>query len=116
MRFTIDLAYCCSVNILSEWNSYIKPGVETSAEDLCKVLKGEGECSSHSSADHPEFAKLREQLSAEGYISIQRGWWNGDRVLKSFTLNDKQFKAGDQFCCGVAIKYELELATKRKKN
>jgi hypothetical protein len=37
--------------------------------------------------DHPEFAKLREKLGSEGYISIERGWWNGDRVLKPFYLN-----------------------------
>lgn len=77
-------------------------------EELLKVLKGEDICTSQSTADHPEFAKLREQLGAEGYIRIQRGWWNGDEVTKPFTLNGKRFRKGEQFPSGAAIRYTVQ--------
>jgi hypothetical protein len=53
--------------------------------------------------DHPEFARLREQLGEQGYIKIERGWVNGDRVTKPFTLNGLKFKVGEQFSCAGAM-------------
>lgn len=111
-EFTIDEAYLTDVTIRKEWNMYVKEGVETSPEDLVKVLAGEGKCSMTSSEDHPEFTKLREQLGADGYIKIERGWWNGDRVLKPFKLNDKVFKVGEQFSCAGAM--GIHLSVRRK--
>ncbi len=57
----------------------------------------------HSTTDHPAFTALREHLGAKGYIEIQRSWWNGDRVLKRFTLNTYAFEPGDQFSSASAM-------------
>ena len=57
----------------------------------------------HSSVDHPAFAALREHLGAKGYIEIQRGWSNGDTVLKRFTLNTFEFEPGEQFSSAGAM-------------
>ena len=103
MDFTIDPEYLTSVTIRDEWNTYTKNGRVPTAEELILIIQGKGECSTTSSADHPEFAKLREQLGANGYISIQRSWWNGDSVLKPFTLNRRKFKVGAQFSSAGAM-------------
>lgn len=103
-QFTIDINYCTSVNKHETFDLY-----KTEEEKLIARLKyGTDKGSRSWSEDHPEFTKLREQLGIEGYIEIQRGWWNGDRVLNSFKLNDKKFKKGDQFPSGAAIKWTLE--------
>ena len=107
--FTIDPAYLCSVTIHEEWNTYTKDGRVPTDEELLLILQGKGKCGMTSSADHPEFTRLREHLGAEGYIKIERGWWNGDRVEKEFTLNGRKFKVGDQFSCGGAIDNHLRV-------
>lgn len=103
MDFTIDPAYLTSVSIREEWNEYTKNGREPTAEELLLILQGKGKVTLGRSEDHPEFTKLREHLGELGYIEIQRGWWNGDRVLKPFTLNGLKFKVGDQFSCAGAM-------------
>lgn len=67
-----------------------------------------------SSRDHLEFTKLREMLGDMGYISIERGWWNGDRVLKKFYLNDVVFEKDEKFMCADAMKYHLAYELKRR--
>ena len=103
MDFTIDPAYLCSVSIREEYNQYTRNGHEPTAEELLLILQGKGNYSMGSSIDHPEFTRLREQLGEQGYIKIERGWWNGDRVLKPFTLNGLKFKPGEQFSCAGAL-------------
>ena len=103
MDFAIDPKYLCSVTIHEEWNQYTKNGREPTPEELLLVLQGKGNYIMTSTADHPEFAKLREQLGELGYISIERRFWNGDRVLKPFTLNRLKFKVGEQFSCAGAM-------------
>ena len=78
------------------------------AEELISVIKNPAPAVSIGTMDHPEFACLREQLEQDGYIQVQRGWWNGDRVLKSFQLNDVKFKKGDQFPCAAAMSGHLK--------
>jgi hypothetical protein len=112
MDFTIDPEYLTSVTIKEEWNTYTQRGRVPTAEELLLILQGKGNCSATSSADHPEFAKLREQLGADGYISIQRGWWNGDTVEKPFTLNGRKFKVGAQFSSGSAMGTHLIVRAK----
>ena len=103
-RFTIDIEYCTSVNRHEKFDLY-----KTEEEKLIARLKyGTDKGSRTWSEDHPVFAKLRDQLGAEGFIEIQRSWWNGDRVLKPFQLNKKKFKKGDQFPSSAAIKWTLE--------
>ena len=106
-EFLIDPEFLCDVFISRSWNSYASKELVTDA-DLLKIIKGEGQCGSFSNDDHPEFKKLREQLGELGYIYIERGWWNGDRVLKPFSLNGARFKKGEQFCSGAAIKRDVE--------
>jgi hypothetical protein len=102
MKFTINPDYLTSITIHID---HIKSLPED--EQLIAKLKGH-QFSSTRSKDHPEFAKLRERLGEEGFIKIERGWWNGDRVIKPFQLNAKKFKTGDKFCSASAIKWDLE--------
>lgn len=53
--------------------------------------------------DHPEFTKLRNQLSKMGYILMETSYSNGDIVLKPFKLNKINFKKGEQFPCASAL-------------
>jgi len=55
-----------------------------------------------SHVDHPSFAALREHLGQKGFIDIQHGWLNGDRVIKEFMLNETLFEVGDKFCTASA--------------
>jgi hypothetical protein len=112
--FVIDPEFLSTVNLSKSWNSYAKKDTVTN-EDLLKIIKGEGHCAIFSNDDHPEFKKLREQLGELGYIYIERGWWNGDRVLKPFTLNGARFKKHDQFCSGAAIKFDVESRLSRQR-
>ena len=111
MNFELDPEYITDVTIREEWNIHTNKDTITN-EDLVEVLKGRGSWSSTHSEDHPEFARLRDQLGELGYIRIERGWWNGDRVLKSFTLNGMAFEPGEQFCSAAPMKFHLERAQK----
>jgi hypothetical protein len=101
--FTIDPAYLTSITIRKEWNTYTKDGQVPTAEELLLILQGEGARGITHTEDHPEFTRLREQLGQEGYIQIERGWWNGDRVLKPFSLNGYTFKVDEQFSSADAL-------------
>lgn len=102
-EFTIDPEYFTDVQVYRKWNTYTQNGRKPTKEELVKILKGEGNCRISSSQDHPEFTKLREQLGEEGLIRIQRGWSNGDRVIKPFKLNGLIFSKGSQFSCAAAM-------------
>jgi hypothetical protein len=112
MDFTIDSEYLTDVTIRKEWNTYTQNGRVPTNEELILIIQGKGVCSTTHSEDHPEFAKLREQLGELGYIEIQLSWWNGDRVLKPFKLNGRKFKEGDQFSCGSAMGNHLIVRAK----
>jgi hypothetical protein len=113
MKFEIDESFLTSVNIYKEWSMFkhIAPG-DLTPEQVFKMIKGEDRCSSLSSDDHPEFKKLREQLGTDGYIEIERRWWNGDRVTKTFTLNGAKFKKDEQFPSGCAMSGHLKFTKK----
>jgi hypothetical protein len=73
---------------------------------VCKIIvKGE----SYGTKDHPEFTKLRNKLCKLGYILIEALYWNGDRVLKPFKLNELTFKRGESFLCACALGIKLDL-------
>lgn len=109
MDFTLDPAYFSSVTIHEEWNQYTKGGREPTPEEILLILAGKGNYTMTSSADHPEFTRLRELLGQLGYIRIERGWWNGDRVLKPFTLNGLKFNVGKQFSCASAMSIQFKV-------
>ena len=55
--------------------------------------------------DHPYFAETRNMLESKGYIDIQRGWINGDRVLKPFFFNNVLLVEGEKFSSAGAMYY-----------
>ena len=105
--FNIDIQYATSVIIRTE-HKIKRFTSESEADFLVRKLSSDNSpVFSTSSEDHPEFAKLREQLGTEGYIEIQRNSWNGDRSIKPFMLNGVIFNPGDRFLCAAAIKFDL---------
>lgn len=112
-EFFLDEAYLTDISIHKTWNTYAQKENPTQ-DDLIAMLQGKGWCSSLSSDDHPEFAKLRNQLGELGFIKIERGWWNGDRVTKTFTLNGYIFKKGEKFPSGAAIKLHMKYLKRKK--
>ena len=102
------MAYVTDVYVRTEYP--IKQRTDEASEDFLvrKIKNSDSPMYSIGNKDHDEFTKLREQLGKDGYITIERGWWNGDRVVKPFYLNDVKFSKGDKFCCASAMKWTLE--------
>ena len=110
-QFFLDDQYITDVTVRTE-HDFIKDRKNLTHEDLIKILKGYDKSVSISNKDHDEFTKLRNQLEQEGYIKTERGWWNGDRVLKSFKFNEWTFKKNHQFPCAAAMKVSIICARK----
>lgn len=106
-EFTIDEAYLTDVIVRTETCRQIN-----NKYDLVKAMKDPIVMSSTSNKDHDEFTKLREYLGENGYVRIERGWWNGDTVLKSFKLNGWTFRKGRRFCCAAALGTSIRCARK----
>jgi hypothetical protein len=109
MNFEINLEYVTDVSVTQTYYRHADKESLTN-EELIEVIKNPVSSSTYSTEDHPEFARLRNQLEAQGYIRCERNWSNGDRVLKSFSLNSVAFEPGEQFCCAAAMKFHLERA------
>lgn len=110
-QFTIDEQYITDVTVRQE-GSVFGDRTDLTADELVKVLTGQDRWVSTSSKDHDEFAKLRNQLEELGYIKTERGWWNGDRVLKAFKLNEWTFRKGDKFASAAAMQNSIDCARK----
>ena len=110
-KFNIDEQYITDVTVRTEYD-FIKDRSNITHDELIKILKGWDKSVSISSKDHDEFTKLRNQLEQEGYIKTQRSWWNGDRVLKTFRLNEWTFKKGHKFPCAAAMSTNIKVARK----
>lgn len=107
-KFYINIECVTSISVRTVYYVTRKEG-ESEEDFLIRKLKNsEPTMTSLSSEDHPEFAKLRNQLEELGFIKTERSWSNGDRVLKSFYLNDVKFSKGHKFCCAAAMKWTLE--------
>jgi len=113
-QFFIDEQYITDVTVRTE-HDFIKDRNNPTHDDIIKILKGYDKGLSISHKDHDEFTKLRNQLEELGYIETQRSWWNGDRVLKSFRLNEFIFRKGHKFCCASAMKGSIAFARKYKR-
>lgn len=113
-QFTIDESYICDVTVRTE-TSTLKDPKNPTHEDLIKILKGHDKMISISHKDHDEFTKLREQLGREGFIKIERGWWNGDRVLKTFKLNEWTLRKGHKFLSASAMRVSIDTARKHNR-
>jgi hypothetical protein len=109
MNFEIDPRFVTDITVTQTYYRHADKETLTN-EELIEVIKNPVVGSMQGSEDHPKFAELRDQLEAQGYIRCERSWSNGDRVLKSFTLNGVPFEPGEQFCCAAAMKYHLERA------
>ena len=113
-QFTIDESYITDVTVRTE-HDFIVDRKNPTHEDLIKILKGWDKSISISSKDHDEFTKLREQLEREGFIKIERSWWNGDRVLKSFKLNEFTLRKGHKFLSAGAMRNSIACARKNNR-
>ena len=87
--------------------------VPPEARALFKTFDHKLEGEAYSIIDHPEFTKIRNRLEKQGYIQIERGWWNGDRVIKPFSLNGFKFKKHDKFPCASALDIWLSVEEKK---
>lgn len=112
--FTLDKEYIKSVVTHKKWNTYTQNGRVPTDDELLLILEGKGNCSVTGSEDHPEFAKLRNQLEAEGYISAQRYSINGDRVTKPFRLNGYVFEKDTRFPSASAMDVHFACLERRK--
>jgi hypothetical protein len=111
MNFKLDDSFAWDISIREEWSIHDnKPNL--TPKELLEVIKGVGKSASISNDDHPDFKALRNQLEELGYIECERGWWNGDRVLKPFTLNDVAFEVHEKFPCGAAMQSHLRIQRK----
>lgn len=90
-NFTIEEEYLTGIPVKYGWNTHGIP------------------CSTMSSVDHPSFDALRKRLSGTGFIKIpEYPCWNGDRVIKTFSLNNVVFNVGETFLCASAMKGRLK--------
>jgi hypothetical protein len=108
-QFSIDENYITDV-IVSVETSSIKDRNNPTHDDIIKILKGHDRMIWTSNKDHDEFTQLREELGRLGYIKIERGWWNGDRVLKSFKLNEWTFRKDHKFPSAGALSNSIHCA------
>lgn len=92
----------CFTSITVRTDHSFKDPENPTPEEMVRVLTV-GSCYSISSKDHPDFAALREKLGSEGFIRIERGWWNGDTVIAPFFLNGYDFLPGDRFVSACAM-------------
>ena len=105
--FVIDPSYITDITIRTDYSLVKDPN------DLLEVIKQSGkEYYSISNEDHPEFKKLRNLLEEQGFIKCERGWWNGDRVLRPFRLNGWKFNKEHKFPCAAALKSSISCAEK----
>ena len=114
-EFFIDESYITDVTVRTVTSTLTNPDDPT-PEDLIKILKGHHQMISISNRDHDEFTKLRNTLEEQGYIETQRGWWNGDRVIKGFKLNGFPLKKGEKFLCAGAMRGAMFWAKKNKRS
>jgi hypothetical protein len=109
--FEIDESFVCS-EMKTTYQSTLENPDNPTPEDLIKIIKGTHQWTTTSSGDHPEYAKLRNELEAKGFITTSRNSWNGDHVLKAFTLNRVKFNPPETFYSGAAMGWTLK--SKRK--
>lgn len=117
INFEIAEEYLTSIDKIEEQTFVLESPIDTIPEYLREHFKdGKAKMTTHSWIDHPEFTKLRETLGKEGYISIQRGWWNGDKVLKPFLLNGIKFLKDSKFpsASALGISYKIAKENGRK--
>ena len=104
-NFEIDPSHLCGV-VTTSYTTFRLVGDDHNLPDDIKQLFNKDQPQQvkvTGSDDHPLFKELRNTLEREGYIVCQRSWWNGDRVIKTFSLNGVVFVEGGTFWCGSAM-------------
>jgi hypothetical protein len=114
MNFEIDPEYITDISVVTEYHRAKDPTNPTPEELIAIIRDGSVRGTSYTTTDHPEYAKLRDHLEDLGYIKTARMSWNGDRVLKRFTLNGVPFKKDDQFSCAAAMQHYIVYKRKHK--
>lgn len=84
---------------------FVNPRYLDSVQNGVSYDTGFGKCGLMGTEDHPKFRDTRNFLEREGYITTERKWSNGDRVLKPFFFNNVLLEEGDNFSCAPAMKY-----------
>jgi hypothetical protein len=102
-NFIIDETCFTSISVRTVYSPYADRESLTPEELIDALTRDLEHTVMYSSEDHPEFNRLRCQLEDLGYIKVQRAWWNGDEVLKSFKLNNNIFRKNDRFPCADAM-------------
>ena len=106
-EFEIDPQFLTDVTVI-ERSSKFDGRTDLTQQEMIELLEGQHIWTCTKSENHPVFANLRNVLEAQGYISVEKRWWNGDRVLEPFKLNGIIFGVGDQFPCASAMSGHLK--------
>jgi len=86
---------------------FVNPDYLASCITGHSVIQGNGKSISiMGTEDHPYFRDTRNWLAQNGYIHMEKGWTNGDRVIKPFYFNNVYMAVGEQFSCAPAMKYQ----------
>lgn len=108
MNFEIDPAYLTDVMVTKTHRPHANKGTVT-PDELIEVLSHNSTVTSTCSQDHPQFTQLREHLESTGYITCERRWWNGDRVLRAFAVNGHEFDVNDSFPCACVLGIQIQV-------
>lgn len=90
------------VNIREEFLTSVAVELDVPANEHGSNFKSIGH------EDHPSFTATRNWLEHRGFITTERRWSNGDRVIDPFYLNGKYFDVGDKFPCAAAMNIHLQ--------
>jgi hypothetical protein len=112
MNFELDESLEWDVTVRKDHANQPADPTAPTPDELFDILKNPRTGYSISSDDSEEFKALRNQLEELGYIRCERGWWNGDTVLKEFTLNGVLFEVDTKFPSGSAMKHHLPFQRK----
>lgn len=113
-NFEIDPQYLTDVHQVHT-RDLVKDRNNPTPDEIILILRGHDIVRSISTVDHPEFTKLRNKLEELRYIKIERGWWNGDTVLKSFKLNGWILRKHFKFPCAAALGISIKVASSGKR-
>ena len=110
-EFTLDERFMCDIPYKRVYNQ--KP-IESN-KDLLDAITQTNVMTLTGYDQHPGFESFRCQLEADGYISIERMWSNGDTVLRPFRLNGCLFKKNEKFPCAAAMGIHLKVLKKYRR-
>lgn len=103
MKFTIDPKFLTDQIVTTKTKIIPSDTLSWPSDVLSYLESTDYVVTTTQNIDHPQFTELRETLGQQGYIEIQRSWWNGDRVVRPFELNQHQFEVGETFPCAAAL-------------